>query len=425
LYQITSILRQKLFKNVFIFTSSNVVRSAIPFLLLPILTRYLTPNDYGIVATFQVLLSFAIVFINLNMHGAVAINYYKIEKEDLRIYIGNVISIIFISFLITFFLILFLKNPLSHIIKFPENWMPIIIVVAFFQSFFTIALTLWQAKQKALSYGLFQIAQTAMNVSISLILIVTYGWQWQGRVLGVVSASIIFGFISILILYHKKAFKFSINKSYIKDALIFGIPLVPHSMGTWIITSIDKVFINSMVDVASTGIYTVGYQVGMIIGLLSTSFNKAWAPFLFEKLKENNFSTKLRIVKFTYLYALCINLMALALSLIAPAFLKIFVSNDFHLSYKYVFWISLGYAANGMYYMVVNYIFYVKKTYVLAWITFLSAGINIVLNFFFIKANGAIGAAQATTVTFLISFILTWILSAKVYNMPWLLRRQG
>lgn len=73
-------------------------------------------------------------------------------------------------------------------------------------------------------------------------------------------------------------------------------------------------------------------------------------------------------------------------------------------------------------FMVVNYIFYVKKTYILAWITFLSAAINIVLNYFLIRANGAIGAAQATAITFFVSFILTWILSAKVYNMPWLLK---
>lgn len=69
--------------------------------------------------------------------------------------------------------------------------------------------------------------------------------------------------------------------------------------------------------------------------------------------------------------------------------------------------------------MVVNYIFYGKKTYILAWVTFTSAGINIALNYFFIKANGAIGAAQTTTITFFIKFILVWILSSKAYKMPW------
>ena len=138
----------------------------------------------------------------------------------------------------------------------------------------------------------------------------------------------------------------------------------------------------------------------MIISLLAHSFNLTWSPFLFEKLKVNNYPSKVKVVKFTYLYDGGIILLVLVLSFIAPYFLKFFVSQYFYSAYKYVLWIVLGYAFQGMYFMVVNYIFYVKKTYILACITFLSAGVNFVLNYFFIKANGAIGAAQVTTITF-------------------------
>ena len=418
-----TILNHKLFRNSFVYTSSNVIRGAIPFLLLPVLTRYLTPTDYGTVATFQVLLAVTIVFVNLNMNGAVAVNFFKIEKQELEIYIGNVVFILFISFLLTLCIISVAKEPLSHLIKFPENWLPIIVVIALSQSVFTLTLTLWQVEQKPLPYGIFQISQTVLNVTLSLIFVAAFNWRWQGRVLGIIIASIVFGFISLFIIYKRKYIRFSFNKAYIKDALLFGIPLIPHALGGWMMTSIDRVFINSMVNVASTGIYTVGYQVGMIIGLLATSFNQAWSPFLFEKLKENNSASKLRIVKFTYLYGVGIIVLALALSLVAPWLLKFFVSKDFYCAYKYVFWVALGYAANGMYFLVAGYIFYTKKTYILTLVTLTSAIINIILNYFFIKANGALGAAQATTVTFFVIFILTWILSARVYNMPWGLRR--
>ncbi|NMA74131.1 MAG: flippase, partial [Bacteroidales bacterium] len=65
------------------------------------------------------------------------------------------------------------------------------------------------------------------------------------------------------------------------------------------------------------------------------------------------------------------------------------------------------------------YIIYVEKTYFLAMATFLGASINIILNYFFIKKNGAIGAAQATTLTHFITFLVVWLYSAKVYPMPW------
>jgi len=387
------------------------------------MTRYLTPSDYGIVATFNVLLAVVVVFVGLSMHGAINVNYFKLEKEELRKYIGNVFIILFTNFIIIFIVVFFLKYYLSISTKFPEKWIPIVVIIALCQSIFAVNLGLWQVEQKSFPYGLFQISRTILNVVLSLIFVVALVWGWQGRILGVIITSIVYGIISIFVIYKREYMKFSFNKKYIKDVLFFGIPLIPHALGGWIITGIDRIFINSMVGIDATGIYTVGYQVGMIIGLLAHSFNLAWSPFLYEKLKENNYSTKIKIVKFTYLYDIGIVFLALALSFIAPYFLKFFVSKNFYFAYKYVLWIALGYAFQGMYFMVVNYIFYVKKTYILAWVTFSSAGVNIVLNYFFIKANGAIGAAQATTITFFAQFIMVWILSEKVYKMPWLFWR--
>lgn len=383
------------------------------------MTRYLTPADYGIVATFNVLLAVMVVFVGLSMRGAINVNFFKLNKDELKEYIGNVFSILFSSFLLVFVIVYILKSYFSFFTKFPENWIPYIVVVALFQSIFAITLGLWRVEQKSLPYGLFQISRTILNVSLSVIFVVLIGWGWQGRIFGVIITSVIFGLLSIFVIYKRSYIKLSFNKKYIKDALFFGIPLIPHALGGWIITGIDRIFINSMVGVAVTGIYTVGYQVGMIIGLLAHSFNLAWSPFLYEKLKENNYLTKVKIVKFTYLYDVCIIFAALALSFVAPYFLKFFVSKNFYFAYKYVLWIALGYAFHGMYLMVVNYIIYVKKTYILAWVTFFSAGINVVLNYLFIKANGAIGAAQATTITFFMQFIMVWVLSAKIYKMPW------
>jgi len=70
-----------LIKKVSIYTSANILVKAIPFLLLPVLTRYLSPSDYGIIAIFQVILAFLIVFIGLNSNGAVMVNFFKLDKQ--------------------------------------------------------------------------------------------------------------------------------------------------------------------------------------------------------------------------------------------------------------------------------------------------------------------------------------------------------
>jgi len=50
------ILTKKIFKSFTIYTGANFANQAIPFLLLPILTRFLAPYDYGILATFMAMI---------------------------------------------------------------------------------------------------------------------------------------------------------------------------------------------------------------------------------------------------------------------------------------------------------------------------------------------------------------------------------
>ena len=182
---------------------------------------------------------------------------------------------------------------------------------------------------------------------------------------------------------------------------------------------ISRLFVNSMVSVEEVGLYTIAYQITSIIAFFTASFNRAWSPFLFEKLKDGNYKVKLKIVKYTYIYFLAIICLILFLSLLSPFVLRIIVGPKFYYSYKYIFWLALAFAFDGMYYMVVNYIFYIKKVYLLSCISLISALIGIGLNYLLIKNNGAVGAAQATAYTFLINFLMVWALSAKVYPMPW------
>jgi O-antigen/teichoic acid export membrane protein len=174
-----------------------------------------------------------------------------------------------------------------------------------------------------------------------------------------------------------------------------------------------------MVGIADTGLYTVGYQIGAIIGLAGVAFNQAYVPWLFRKLNMNSGQDKIKIVKFTYLYFFVIVSTAVILGALAPFLMRVLVGAQFQGSSMYVIWIALGYAFDGMYYMVVNYIFYAEKTHLLAIVTFMGTIINIVFNYFFIRWSGAVGAAQATSLMYLLSFLFVWFLSSKVYPMPW------
>ncbi len=64
---------------------------------MPVLTRYLNPDDYGVVAMFGVLLSFMVPFTGLSIHGAIARQYYDRDEVDLPSYVTNCLFILISS----------------------------------------------------------------------------------------------------------------------------------------------------------------------------------------------------------------------------------------------------------------------------------------------------------------------------------------
>jgi O-antigen/teichoic acid export membrane protein len=419
------ILDSSLLRSAGIYTITQVINSAIPFLLMPILTRYLTPADYGIVAMFGVLLSFVAPFTGLSINGAIARQYYERDETDMPRYISNCLLILLSSTIIVGIIFYFLAEPISRVASFPMQWMWAVIVVSAAQFINQINLTLWQVRVKPIPYGIYQIAQTIVNLGFTLLLVVGLGMDWQGRIQAQVIAFGAFAVFGLFLLYHNGWIRLKVDKDYIKNALNFGVPLIPHALSGTIKTMVDRVMITSMVGVAATGLYTVGFQIGMIIGLLEDSFNRAYVPWLYERLKRNQDNEKIMIVKLTYIYFTVIICLALALGAIAPWFLSFFVGPQFAGSSQFVLWIAVGFAFNGMYKMIVNYIFYVRKTYILAWVTFSTAFVSIFLNYFAVKYLGAIGAAYTYALMGFVTFLLVWLLSNRVYPMPWNLSKQG
>lgn len=415
-------LNTKLVRSAGIYTLTSIIEQAIPFFLLPILTRYLAPEDYGIVSMFGTLVTFITPFVGVNTHGAIARVYYDKDSVDVKEYIYNCLLILIMSTAIVSIVFIFFSSYIANLISLPAKVMWVAIVISIAQFISKIVLTLWQVEVKPGLFGVYQILKSLTNVAISLWLVVSMGLAWQGRIWGQLVAAVVFMLIGIIILWKNKWLSIKFNFDYIKHALAFGIPLIPHAVGGVILAMTDRVFITNMVGIGATGIYTVGYQIGMMISLLTASFNQAYIPWLYEQLKENKFAKKVKIVKFTYLYFIAVIVMAIGLALVAPWFMKYFIGKQFAGASIFVVWIALGYAFKGMYLMVGNYIFYAQKTSILAWVTFLAALMNIILIYIFIHAFGAIGAAQATAIVYLIKFILTWILSAKVFKMPWNLK---
>lgn len=409
-------------KTASVYTGSNILNALIPFLLLPILTRYLTPVDYGITAMMQVMIGFMTPFVGLSLQGAIAVKYYQKDKIDFPKYVSTCFFILCSSsFIITIIFILFSKK-ISELTSFPLEWLWLIILICFCQFLINIVLTILQVSVKPKFYASIQISQTLVNLCLSLWFIIILSFNWQGRVIAQAISVLLFTLIGFVLLRKWNLLKFTYDKAYVKDALKFGVPLIPHALSGYFVSMADRFFITNLVGIEATGIYAVGAQIGMAIQLVAISFNQAYSPWLYKNLSHSTEATKKKIVKFTYIYFIVILLFAVSFSIVMPLILQIFLGEKFHRSGEYILGIALAGAFQGMYFMVVNYIFYVGRTYMLACITFLMGIIHVFNTYWAIIWFGALGATYSSALTAFFTFILVWRLSACRYEMPWSLK---
>jgi len=420
---IGKVINNNLFKATIIYTICSALNKSIPFLILPLLSYYLTPADYGIVANFNVFLSILTILITVGVDGAISVNYYKFTKNELKSYIFNALFISTIASSLMVLLVIGLQSQIYDWFKIPIFYQLLTIVMSFATVITTINLTLWRLEEKPVKYGFYEITQTILNVILSLIFVISLLRGWMGRVDGIIYSTVSYGLVSFIFLYKREYLQININKDYIKSILGFGIPLIPHALSFWIRSGVDRILISKIINETSTGLYATGFQFGVFISFITMAFNNAFVPYLYKNLSEQDEivleRNKLKLVKLTILGIICLIFLCLCFTFFSNIFLKYFFNKSYQDASPFIFWAILGQTFQGMYLLFVNYLFFAKKTKKLAVISFSCSLLQIFISYFLIKEIGAIGAAYSTVIVSFVNFFIVMIYSNKVFPMPW------
>lgn len=411
----------KIFKATAVYTGSNLFNKIVPFILLPVLTRLLTPEDYGIVATFTAIFAIVQIIIYMGTTDAIVRGYYDKGKHSFNFpeYVFNGIFINFIVFLLILVLWCIFRPYFMRIIPIPFGYQLLIPVLGFFVTVYGIPTKLWIIMKKPLPYAVFDSANTITELGLSLFLVAVAGLSWRGRVWGIFLSGALFFLIGLYVLYKNNFFRALLHKNYLQDIIKYGSHVVLHSLGFPVIGAIDMFFINKFVGLSSTGVYSVSYSISSIILFLSSAFSAAWVPIFYETLNRITPTLKIRLVQVTYLYFIALIAGMLVFVNVIPLVLHIIVGEKFIGAKVFVFWLSLGFVFHNMYTMVVGFIFYEKRTSLLSKVAVFTVVLSILFNYILIKLNGAVGIAQATCLVFLSRFLLVWYFSNRIYPMPW------
>lgn len=388
----------------------NILIKGIPFFTLPVFTRLLSTADFGVYNTYIAYEGILNVFTGLGIAGTVKTAFFDF-KDSFERYISSAIKLILLVtavFVLTGMLgIRFFKM---------QGWL----------TGYTMALLIVQSMATAI-YGLVSIkyvitgayiknlvsalSAAVLNIGISLVLILTGTFASPGlaRITGTAAGSIALAVIFILL--QQKKYPLRLHFQETKYALKLGLPLIPHQLALIIMTQCDKLMIQKMAGNSEAGIYSLAVNIVTILTVLLSSIDNAWAPWYYGALDKGDYrqirSVNADLLIF-FMYLTCGFLMTGA--------------DVIHIMAEKAYWdsihvfipLSVSVFLNFMYLYDINLEYFCKKTAYISYASILCAGINIALNYIFIKRDGYIAAAYATCIAKFVLFLIHHIRAGRL-----------
>ncbi len=397
------------FKDASFYVSATLFGRILSFLAIPFFTRMLKPYEYGYFSIYMTTVTFLFVFGGINIRGSL-IRYYHERTSNFGEFLFSSVFFLFVWNLIILVLGILFKNQFARFLNIPVSLVPYIFIALFFTVFVEVYLAFLNAQEKSKQYALLMYIQSILFIGLSIVgvLIVSHDRYW-GRVYAHIITMGILGVYVIIKLLNASVP--TISAKHIKYLLLFGLPLIFHSVSGYILSFFDRIIINQTVGSREAGLYSFAYNISMIMNIFIMGFNKAWIPFFYKNLEDNNID---RIKRQSHVYSLAISAILLCVGLFSIDIAKLMASQSYFDSINMIPIMIIGIGFVFLYTLYANVSFYRKKTIYISINTFIAGFINVVLNYTFIPIMGYKVAAYTTVISYVLLFILHYLTVEKI-----------
>lgn len=388
---------------------ANLATKALAFISIPVYTRLLSPNDYGVISVFIGVVGILGSVMSFSADRSVS-RYYFDQKgvEDFKQFVGTSSFLALVFFCINSVILVIFADEFGKLVGLNTNVVYLLIPVAFIN---IIGLTFQQIYgpiKKSRIIGLSSLARVYIGFILSIIFILLFkNHQYYGQILGQIIAGILM--IVYWIRKIKPYFKFSFDKKYIKYIFTYSVPLIPYALSGVIIAQFGKIAIANAQGLSQAGFYSLAATVGGLVSIIIAVTHEAWNPYFMEYMNAKNYS---QIDKdFSKIFRITV-LSSIGISAFGKEIGILLAEKEFEASLHLIPIFTIGYVFYQFAYIYLRNFGYSKKTYFMT-ITVLISGVsNVLMNVFFIDKYGELGAAISFALSYVVMTFVAWFFNS-------------
>ena len=354
----------KILKDSLIYLAGEMFAKALPFLLLPYLTRRLGAAGFGDLSFYQTVFSLLAIVFGMSQDGAVTRYYYVYGHRNLH----NVVCAGYAYTVLAAACVL-VWAWLSQ-----SAVLASVTAAAAAQTVLGTQLAVRQCQKQAAAYTAIQSASSCAVVLLTVLLLEgTAGEPVSLRFAAVFGGNAAVA-AAAFVLLRRGSLKTDPRK--IRQALpyilAFGLPLLLHHAGGYVKGQFDRILIYQSQPAALLGVYSAGYQLAGILGVLLMAANKAAVPHYYQAIRQGRIDGR-RVRRWAAVSLLAVPLPAALARLLPESLFAWFLGAGYEGVRYYTCLFLIGFGLTLPYYLLVNYLFYHAQNRRIAAVSALSA----------------------------------------------------
>lgn len=406
------------FKDSLLYTFANLFTRGIGFILLPIYTRIISKEEYGLFDYLTTVGALLGVVVTLEVTQAIFrfIPEYKdtLQKQIKLASTGFWFSVGMYTLLCV--LCFSFSKLLAEILLDDVKYYDLIQITSVL--FLTNAIlynftSLMRANLLSKQVVIVSTLNAVFVASFSLLFVVYFKLGLYGLISGQ-----LFGILlSLLFAYTRvKAWiKFVFCFESLKQMLSFSAPLIFSSIGVVLSMFVDRVMLKEFLGAEQLASYAVAIKIASIVTLLMVGFQSALTPLIYANYQKIDTPNKIVKLFHFYLFASLLSLILIGGS--AHWLVTIIAGVQYSEAANYVAPLVCAALFSSMYLFFPG-LSIAKKTAIIALVNIFVGVLNVILNYIFIPKFGALGAAFSTLFSIFLAFIVNAVIAQRFYKIP-------
>lgn len=399
----------RLVRAMFIYGLGEAATRFLSLLLLPLFTSYLSPADYGVLSILGVLAMVATPVFSLGLNASLGVCYFE-SAHDVKHHraaaIWTAFGILLASCGVLAVLAVGFAAPISSLaFGTPEEATPVaLLTVSTCLTILRTPLMLrLQFEERARTYAIVAAVASLANICLSLLFVVGLNRGVTGMVLGWTIANAVV--LVVVVALSVPEMRLGFDARTARELLRLGIPLVPSFASLFVLQQANKSILQGLRGLNAVGIYTVGLNLGLVVGLAVSGFSYAWHPFFLSYTDRQPEAARLFGRIFTF-YVLGFGALGLAFFVAARVVVIVMTRAPFHAAYEVVGLAATSQILIGAFSILLAGMYFAREVKYQSIIQAIAAVVAVGVDYAGIAWFGIRGAAAALVLGYLSMVVL-------------------